>query len=204
MSEGSKDQTFKKINEKHEADLWIACSNGDDEAREELILSYRPMVYWLAKNYKVSYSSYQDMIQEGMLALIKAVDRFDINRNNRFSTYAYYKIKGSLINFLQRVEGKAPVPADEVAFIKKSMRQALLSNDAISTEWSVDLEKAIEDLTQKESDILKALILDDRAARDVASEIKIDVSHVYRIRRNALSKLRQWLENEVLRTTSAP
>lgn len=204
MSEGSKDQTFKKINEKHEADLWIACSSGDDEAREELILSYRPMVYWLAKNYKVSYSSYQDMIQEGMLALIKAVDRFDINRNNRFSTYAYYKIKGSLINFLQRVEGKAPIPADEVAFIKKSMRQALLSDDATSTEWSVDLEKAIEDLTQKESDILKALILDDRAARDVASEIKIDVSHVYRIRRNALSKLRQWLENEVLRTTSAP
>ncbi|MGI6443203.1 MAG: sigma-70 family RNA polymerase sigma factor [Synergistaceae bacterium] len=205
MSEDhNNEQTLKKIKEKHEADLWMACSNGDDEAREELILSYRPMVYWLAKNYKVSYSSYPDMIQEGMLALIKAVDGFDISRNNRFSTYAYYKIKGSLINFLQRVEGKAPVPADEVAFIKKSMRQSLLSNDAISAEWSVDLEKAIADLSKKESDILKALVLDQRAAKEVASEIKIDVSHVYRIRRNALSKLRQWLENEVLKTTSTP
>lgn len=36
-----------------EKDLWLRCSNGDEEAREELILAYRPMVYWLAKKLKV-------------------------------------------------------------------------------------------------------------------------------------------------------
>lgn len=194
-------QPSKELRDKQEMTLWMACSTGDDEAREELILLYRPMVYWLAKNYKVSYSVYPDLIQEGMLALIKAVDGFDIKRKNKFSTYAYYKIKGSLINYLQRVEGRAPLPVDEVAFVKKSMRVALLSNEAETAEWNVDLKKAIQELTRRESLILQALIYEEKAAKEVASEIKLDVSHVYRIRKKALSKLREWLERDILDST---
>lgn len=192
----------KELRDKHENELWCACSRGDDNAREELILSYRPMVYWLAKKYKVSYSTYPDLIQEGMIALIKAVDGFDISRNNRFSTYAYYKINGSLINFLQRVEAKAPIPVDEVVFLKQSMRTALLSNEADSADWTIDLNKAIEVLTEREADIVTALILEGHSAKKVAAEISLDVSHVYRIRRKALSKLHQWFANDIFESTS--
>lgn len=203
MTEKSVNETLsKELQDKHEAMLWCSCSQGDDNAREELILSYRPMVYWLAKKFKVSYNAYPDLIQEGMIALIKAVDGFDISRNNRFSTYAYYKINGSLINFLQRVEAKAPIPVDEFVFEKKSMRKSLLSNDADSAEWSIDLKTAIEELTKREADIVKALILEGRAAKEIAAEKCIDVSHVYRIRRKALSKLRHWLENDLFKSTS--
>lgn len=203
MSEESVNGSLsKELRDKHETKLWHSCSQGDDNAREELILSYRPMVYWLAKKFKVSYNTYPDLIQEGMIALIKAVDGFDISRNNRFSTYAYYKINGSLINFLQRVEAKAPIPVDEVIFEKKSMRKSLLSNDADSAEWTIDLKNAIEELTKREADIVKALILEGRAAKEVAAEKCIDVSHVYRIRRKALSKLRYWLENDLYKSTS--
>ncbi|MEG1777881.1 MAG: hypothetical protein RR209_02795, partial [Angelakisella sp.] len=46
--------------------LWRACAAGDEAARDELILAYRPMVYWLAKKLKVPYSTYPDLIQEGI------------------------------------------------------------------------------------------------------------------------------------------
>jgi hypothetical protein len=41
-----------------EKELWRRCSEGDDEAREELILAYRSMVYWLAKKLRVPVSLY--------------------------------------------------------------------------------------------------------------------------------------------------
>ena len=107
------DSEVKEERRFDDAELWRACAAGSEEAREELILANRPMVYWLAKKLKVPFNTYQDLIQEGMLALINAVDAFDCDRNIRFSTYAYYKIRGRMINFLQRVEAKAPIPVDE-------------------------------------------------------------------------------------------
>ncbi len=172
--------------------LWRACAEGDESARDELILAYRPMVYWFAKKLKVPYSTYPDLIQEGMVALINAVDVFDVKRNNRFSTYAYYKIRGRMINFLQRVEAKAPIPVDDDVFDDDN-RTAISWSDTSSSEWTIDLQQAMEKLTDREANIINALIVEGKPAKDVASEISLDVSHVYRIRRKALSKLKKWL-----------
>ena len=178
-----------------EKDLWLRCSNGDEEAREELILAYRPMVYWLAKKLKVHYGTYPDLIQEGMVSLINAVDRFDVERNNCFSTYAYYKIKGGMINFIQRVEAKAPIPVDdETVFINEAPLAGSLSEHADRTEWTLDLEQAMNSLSQREADIVKALVIEGRAAKEVAEEADLDISHIYRIRRKAIAKLRKWLK----------
>ena len=193
-----KDSRFEQ-----EAALWLRCSEGDEAARDELILAYRPMVYWLAKKLRVPYSTYPDMIQEGMVALISAVDAFDIDRSNRFSTYAYYKIRGRMINFLQRVEAKAPIPVEESIFVDEELRADALSSEAERSEWTIDIEQAMSMLSEREADILNALVVEGRVAKEVASEVNLDVSHVYRIRRKALDKLRKWLGNEEPSTTSA-
>lgn len=181
--------------------LWQRCAEHDESAREELILAYRPMVYWFAKSLKVPYNTYPDLIQEGMVALIDAVDAFDITRNNRFSTFAYYKIKGRMINFLQRVEAKAPVPVDDEVFVLEDARNAAVSSAAERSEWTIDLERAMECLTESESDIIRALIFEGDVAKDVAERRTIDVSHVYRIRRKALEKLRKALSQDENATT---
>lgn len=181
--------------------LWRRCAERDESAREELILAYRPMVYWFAKSLKVPYNTYPDLIQEGMVALIDAVDAFDLTRNNRFSTFAYYKIKGRMINFLQRVEAKAPIPVDEQVFVEENARNAALSSGADRSEWTIDLERAMECLTESESDVIRALILEGDGAKDVAARRTIDVSHVYRIRRRALEKLRKVLSQDSNATT---
>ena len=175
--------------------LWAECAAGSEEAREELILANRPMVYWLAKKLKVPYNTYQDLIQEGMLALIGAVDSFDPSRNICFSTYAYYKINGRMINFLQRVEAKAPVPVEDEAFGSDSGEAAVFDASSRS-EWSIDLENALSQLSERESDIINALVMEGRVANEVAAEKSLDVSNVYRIRRKALAKLKEWLGME--------
>ena len=178
-----------------ERDLWLRCSRGDEEAREELILAYRPMVYWLAKKLKVPYSTYPDLIQEGMVSLISAVDRFDVERNNCFSTFAYYKIKGGMINFIQRVEAKAPIPVDDETVIMHEGPQTVrLSEHADKAEWTLDLEGAMNSLSQREADIVRALVVEGKMAKEVAEEEDLDISHIYRIRRKAIAKLRKWLK----------
>lgn len=177
-----------------ESKLWSDCAAGSAEAREELILANRAMVYWLAKKLKVPYNTYQDLIQEGMLALINAVDSFDTERNVRFSTYAYYKIRGRMINFLQRVEAKAPLPVDDEAFSDAEYDStSSIYNESDRREWSIDLENALSKLSDRESEIISALIMEGRVAREVAEEKQLDISHVYRIRRKALAKLKAWL-----------
>ncbi len=176
-----------------DSQLLRVCAAGSEVASEELFLAIRPIVYWLAKKLKVPYSTYQDLIQEGMLALINAVDSFDVERNIRFSTFAYYKIRGRMINFLQRVEAKAPIPVDEAVFIDESTDNSLLYNESSRSEWSIDLENALSQLSERESEIINALVMEGRVAREVADEKNIDISHVYRIRRKALAKLKSWL-----------
>ncbi|MEG1603123.1 MAG: sigma-70 family RNA polymerase sigma factor [Cloacibacillus sp.] len=187
------DSEVKEERRFDDAELWRACAAGSEEAREELILANRPMVYWLAKKLKVPFNTYQDLIQEGMLALINAVDAFDCDRNIRFSTYAYYKIRGRMINFLQRVEAKAPIPVDESLIQEDASSSSMLYSESSRSEWSIDLESALSQLSDRETEIINALIMEGRVAREVAEEKNLDISHVYRIRRKALAKLKSWL-----------
>ena len=193
----------RSAREAEETELWQKCSCGDESARENLILSYRPMVYWLAKKLKVPYNTYPDMVQEGMVALINAVDAFEPARKNHFSTFAYYKIRGRMINFLQRVEARAPIPVDEdLMFADEDAKIASVENEAGRSEWSIDLEEALKQLSDRETEVVNALVVEGRAAREVAREIDVDVSHVYRIRRKALEKLKKWLGPEGNEATS--
>ena len=52
-----------------EKELWHAASAGDDSAREQLILAYRPLVYWSAKKFKVSGQRFADIVQETAIAM---------------------------------------------------------------------------------------------------------------------------------------
>ncbi|HPE66994.1 MAG TPA: sigma-70 family RNA polymerase sigma factor [Synergistales bacterium] len=174
-----------------EATLWRRCAEDHDEdARDSLIVSYRPLVFWLAKKFHVHPSSYQDLIQEGMLALIRAVDKFEPERHLKFTTYAFYRIKGQMINFLQRSEKKAPLPVDD---------EFLMPEDPFlpeTFETMLALSEELRRLPAKEGEVLQAILMDGREAREVAQERGIDISHVYRLKRNALAKLRKWLGAE--------
>ena len=171
-----------------EAHLWGRVAESDDNARERLILAYRPMVFWLAKKFRVPYNSYPDLIQEGMIGLIGAVDNFEVARNNRFITYAYYKVRGRMANFLQRSEAKAPLPVEEEYLEKPDSFEA----DLDRMEWQLAIKEGMESLPRKEMEVVHSLMIEGRRAADVASEQGVGVSHIYRLQRRALQRLKSW------------
>jgi len=171
-----------------EKNLWMSCVDGDEDAREKLILSYRPLVFWIARKFKVAPGLYADLVQEGMLALIKAVDRFEPERDLRFVTYGYYRIRGQMTNFLQRGEAKAPMPLDNDEL------ESADPFDVDRTDWLLTLMDEVERLPARECDVVKALVLEGVKAREYAEKLGVDVSHVYRIQRKAMRMLREILE----------
>lgn len=170
---------------KEEKDLWTHCRAGSFEAREKLIIAYRPLVFWLAGKLKSFPSLRQDMVQEGMLALINAVDRFDPGRDLRFSTYACHRIRGQMINLFERYEKRAPIPVDDEWLFTGEP-------DLPDEDWR-DAAESIGRLCGKEAVVVNALFFEGKNPSEVADEQNIDVSHVYRLRRNAVARIRVWL-----------
>jgi RNA polymerase sporulation-specific sigma factor len=183
MNEG---ENPRRLDPQRENELWSRLALGDERAREELILGYRALVYWLARKLQVAPSRYPDLVQEGTLALINAVDHYDRDRKIKFITYAYYRVRGAMVNFLQRVEAKAPLPVEEM----DEMAEDPFDHEA--EDWRLALREGMEHLSSRESEIIEALLVEGRRAKEVAGEKGIDVSQIYRIQRRGLAKLRAW------------
>lgn len=174
-----------------ERELWLGVARGDEASRERLILAYRPMVFWLVKKFRVPYHVYPDLVQEGVIGLIDAVDHFEPERKNRFITYAYYRVRGRMVNFLQRSEAKAPLPV-EPEFLE---RDDSFDADLDRIEWALAIEEGFERLPEREMSVVRSLILEGRKAADVAAEHGVGVSHIYRLQRKAIAALRNWFQH---------
>lgn len=71
-------------------------TQGDERARQLMIESNLRLVIAVAKGYRKPDSSFLDLIQDGMIGLIKAVEKFDPSRGFKFSTYATWWIRQSI------------------------------------------------------------------------------------------------------------
>ncbi|WP_321973208.1 SigB/SigF/SigG family RNA polymerase sigma factor [Paratractidigestivibacter sp.] len=70
--------------------------DGDEEAREQLIVSHLNLVRYIASKFKNRGEPLDDLIQVGTVGLIKAIDRFDVERGLEFTTYATPTIMGEI------------------------------------------------------------------------------------------------------------
>lgn len=80
------------------------------EARDHLIKANIRLVVNIAKKYRRYSSSFLDLIQAGNVGLIRAVDKFDYTRGNRFSTYATWWIRRSVLRHLNQKERTIRLP----------------------------------------------------------------------------------------------
>jgi len=73
----------------------------DPEIRDELVQMYLNLVEYLARRFKSRGEPLEDLVQVGTIGLIKAVDRFDVNRAVEFTTYATPTIVGELKRYFR-------------------------------------------------------------------------------------------------------
>jgi len=83
-----------KLTPEEERELIIRAKKGDKKAKEKIVLAMQRWVVKVALKYsKVSSAPLEDLIQEGNIGLLKALERFDLKRENRFLTYAAFWVE---------------------------------------------------------------------------------------------------------------
>lgn len=87
-----------------EKKLFKKCKEGSIEARNEILASNLRFVFDVARKYKGKGLSMADLISEGNMGLLKAIDRFDENKDVRFITYAIWWIKQAIHEALRKKE----------------------------------------------------------------------------------------------------
>ena len=85
---------------------------GDEDAREQLINSNLRLVVYLAKNYKSNFLDLEDLVMEGNLGLFTAVDKFNPDLGNRFSTCATPWIKQAIMKAITEKGKNVRLPAN--------------------------------------------------------------------------------------------
>jgi RNA polymerase primary sigma factor len=83
-----------------EARLARRIERGDAAARDEMVVRNLGLVYSLAARYLGRGVPFEDLVQEGTIGLMRAVDKFDHRRGNKFSTYAMWWIRSALLDTL--------------------------------------------------------------------------------------------------------
>ncbi|MFC1713415.1 RNA polymerase sigma factor RpoD/SigA [Candidatus Poribacteria bacterium] len=97
-------------------------SAGDLEARKKMVISNLRLSVSIAKKYVGRGLPLQDLIEEGNLGLIKAVDKFDHNRGTKFSTYASWWIKQSITRAIADQGRTIRLPVHITDLISKWLR----------------------------------------------------------------------------------
>lgn len=116
-----------------EADNLIqAAQSGDASAFEKLMIENAPLVRSIVKHFLGRGVEFDDLYQLGCLGLIKAVNGFDVNFGNQFSTYAVPKISGEIRRFLRD---------DGTIKISRTLKERHMKIHQISSELETEYKR---------------------------------------------------------------
>lgn len=124
-------------------------------ARQRMIAANGGLVAFVAHKYKTATLSFEDLMQEGSVGLIKAVDRFDPDRGLCFSTYAIYWIRQAISRLIVKQDKVVPLPvalAEKSSSVFEAMRDCYLRHERWPT--AAELKTACRDLTEQEIKII--------------------------------------------------
>lgn len=152
----------KMLSMDEEVEICERIKNGDERAENTLIVANLRFVVSIAKQYKFSGVTTNDLISEGNIGLIKAAHRFDPSRGFKFISYAVWWIRQSIIKYINNNIDTIYIPLNrkqkimsinkiEKKYIKKYNRRP--TNQEISEELNLDIDevKICKDILNRNS-----------------------------------------------------
>ncbi|WP_373898236.1 RNA polymerase sigma factor RpoD/SigA [Haloimpatiens sp. FM7315] len=172
---------FDKCSEIHESNkklIYRYKVYNDILAKEKLIVNNVNLVRKIAyKKAKLSCFTYEDLVQEGIIGLIKGIEKFDIRRGTEFSTYAYYWINQSIdraiydrgfvvripVHIIEKINKISKVEKEQMANLGEIDKKKLCEVFGIS-------EKEYEDLKLYDAEMKKMVSLNQSINSEEGSE----------------------------------
>lgn len=135
-----------------EYSLFNAMKSGDASARQTLIEANLKLVVYIAKHYKGCGLPFEDIVQDGNLGLIKAVESFDPEKGFKFSTYAVWWIKQYISRSITNNSRLVRIPSninDEITKVKDAEKKLINTlqrdptNEELAEETGFDEGKIV-------------------------------------------------------------
>ncbi len=141
-----------------EKELARRIGDGDTEARDQMVRANLRLVVNIARGYTGKGLALQDLIEEGNLGLLRAVEGFDPTMNTRFSTYASYWIKQSIKRALVNTAKTIRIPAYMVELLAKWRRATNKLTDELGRPPTHEEVAKLLGLPKKKLNIIKKAI----------------------------------------------
>ncbi len=148
----------KLLSGAEEKQLAGAIANGDVYARDRMIRANLRLVVNIARGYTNKGLGLQDLIEEGNLGLLRAVEGFDPNMGTRFSTYASYWIKQSIKRALINSAKTIRIPAYMVELLSKWRRATNRLNEDLKRTPTPEETARLLGLPKRKLPIIKKAI----------------------------------------------
>ncbi len=182
----------------HEQEIRLSrrAKAGDRRARNVLIEKNLKLVVSVAKKYRGWGLPFEDLIQEGNVGLIKAVDKFDPDRGYRFSTYATWWIRQAVQRAVVNKGRTIRVPSYRVEMIRELARvRAVMAADlrrepteeqlALKLDWDIDEVRltisamadatSLDQMVGTEGDSSLGNFVEDDWASDTANDVSWEI-----------------------------
>ena len=197
----------KMLRKNEEMELGRLIQEGDDsekeEAKRQLVQANLRLVVSIAKKYIGQGVLFMDLVQEGSLGLIKAAEKYDYKKNFKFSTYATWWIKQTIIRAISNHSRTIRIPVhmlEKIRRYKKACNDIVCNNvldaddETISKLSGLDSKKIeeIKSAIKKEPVSLDTLVTDDLCIQDYIEDttyLSPEMTAQNKLQENDITKL---------------
>lgn len=148
-----------------ELELGRQIAEGDTEARRKMEEANLRLVVAVAKHYAGKGMQFMDLIQEGNIGLMRAVEKFDYTKGSKFSTYAVWWIKEAILRALDSQSREIRVPVrvaqnmNKISKTERKMEQTL-GREVVAEEIAKELHMTTEEVERMQSYIKNPVSLE--------------------------------------------
>ena len=172
--------------------------NQAQSIRDHLIKVNMRLLYSIAMKFVTPQQTFDDLVSEGVIVLMKTVEKFDFDRGFRFSTYAYRSIVRQVIrsvSLIQKEESRLTRDAEEWAFTGSKSQTSSAREDQAWNELRQMLASFINRLDRREQLVIRSRYAlgahrKVRTFQDLANRLGVTKERVRQLERRAVGKLR--------------
>jgi RNA polymerase sporulation-specific sigma factor len=188
------------LDPQEEQQLWQSYKETADlDSRRQLIEHYQPLVFKVAARWQSDATNFMDIIQEGTVGLMEAVERYDHTRGVAFSLFASHRIHGRMINFINQegrlnwISMESPVNTPDS---NRTVGDLLVDSApavALQAEQNFLVEQinlALKRLPPKEQLVLTGMYLGECEPKQLAESLDLSLTTIYRLQKKGVRRIR--------------